>query len=102
MKVEVVMKYLAEKLGLSQSSHHQEVRTYTWISIANGRFISRESIIKHACIVVSLMESNNYEVFDKSIDNGRERRICRRSDQLIVNSGEHMLNLQLQSLATRP
>ena len=96
MKVEVVMKYLAEKLGLSQS-HQQQVRKYTWI-----RFISRESIIKHACIVVSLMESNNYEVFDKSIDNGRERRICRRSDQLIVNSGEHLLNLQLQSLATRP
>ena len=71
MKVEVVMKYLAEKLGLSQS-HQQQVRTYTWIS--NGRFISCESIIiKHPCIYSGLyLIESNYEVFDKSIMAKRE------------------------------
>ena len=68
MKVEVVMKYLAEKLGLSQS-HQQQVRKYTWI-----RFISRESIIiKHPCIYSGLyLIESNYEVFDKSIMAKRE------------------------------
>jgi hypothetical protein len=94
MKVEVVMKYLAEKLGIARS-HQVRVHLYiTWIStihkprnyslfrvrLARQQPSVLRSIRRSSRACLYSVEESNYQVFfDKSNDRITmlERRICR-------------------------